>query len=905
MSKILLTLGVAALGMVSSLGASAANLSNPVINPEPNPTGDVTYLVGEISEITFTWAGTDLEIINPGNITITDWNTTWDNSFDESKISASGDKVIISNPFPFADTFEVKIPAGCIQDKTSGNTNPLIYEMYIISNEVVTEEWLTSSPVNQVDIAEFGPTVTFTLNREGCKFSGTPEASQIKYTSTPFESIPLDQWDESVTSTLVDIQSVARASNNTQLVVNLGATKTDAGWYGLRIMDYALEVDNGNSDLSNAAELWYWYKVSGYSVSPKNGASFSTFPGLTIAGTNVVVSNAGSIVVYEGYYDTNDAPKTGTPTIGKGNQVSDTQLDGVDGKLISFNYTEELYNGNYTIFIPANAVTVNGKSVGPLYWHFTINGVLKPLPSVVSNPAAGTVSSLNNIQVKWGDGEQGSSPSYSFYGCALTATGQGGVTLTLPSGQQATGLTYSSVDVKEQNSELETPPLLGSYLNVQTEGYNIPGKYTLSIAPNTFNVTVDKNNIVPNEQVTLEFIIEGDEMTNLATVINPVINALVGYPAVGITWNEPVYIADANTLSLPVYYNGTSVGSLTSQYVNLVPEQAGNPGIDLLAETNDGGDIMYLLVGSAGLIENAGEYSVEIPANIVYNDNGAFNQAQTITFSVINELVKGIVSPASGEEYEEGENVTVTITFDAVPEANAEVEQPLLVTDMIDGGYENRFDWDSDVLTIEGNAVVINLGNALTAGTYYLSFADEAVTVNGLGNEGISDYQFIVKGDAPVVNYLEESPTVVPDNKADALEPFETIAISWEGYNLMLNDENEISATFDGAPVTGFIEDNALMFEVDALENGSYTLVVPQAYLIAVNAASEEYYNASLNLVFVVDESNAIIGIAADANGLFNVVNINGVKVASGKADIVKNLAKGLYIINGKKVMVK
>lgn len=916
MKKNLLYVGlaIAGLGIFATQIATAANLTAPGYDPIPNTypffeDNAPMYMPGDINEITFTWPGKDLAIANTAGIKITRWNDyDGNNFFDTSMLTASGDQATLTYTFSEPDTYDVYIPAGCFRDNTSGDTSAAISISYIISPQTVTEEWLTSSPVVQQDISEFGPQITLTLNREG-KFTAVPETTKIKYTSTPFESIPLNQFDESVTNTLVDVSSITRANNNTSLVINLGTTLTEVGWYGLRIMDYELEVDDGNSDIYNAAELWFWYKVSGYSVSPKDGSSVTgAYPGLTIAGNNVVVNNVSGISVYSGYYDASSPDFSKAEKVGQGSSATDTEIDGVAGKLISFTYNNgDLFNGSYTIHIPSNQVTVNGKNVGPLYWHFTITDNTKPLPAVESDPAAGTVSSLKNINLKWGEGTPATATvSTSFYGCELQATGQGGVTLTLPTGQTAEGVVYRSVDVTENPNDLETPVMLGSYLAVQTEGYSTPGKYVLTVAANTYNVVIDKNNIAPNESVTLEFVIEGDEMESEATVLNPVINALVGYPAVEISWGENVTVADEASLVIPVSYQGEEIGNLTAQYINLVPAEASQPGINLLANTNDSGEMMYLLIGSAGLIKGEGEYTASIPANIVYNDEGAYNKAQTISFAIVNELAKATVSPASGNEYEEGDNVTITITFESTPEVNDAVEEPLLVSEMIDGGYEKRFGWSDPELSIDENSVVINLGSSLAPGTYYLSFEVEAVLVDGVSSEAVADYQFVVKGNAPVVNYLEESPVVNPDNKEDSLEPFELISLSWEGYNLQLNDENEISATFNGSPVTGLIESNELMFEVDATEDGSYTLVIPAEYVIAINADSEEYYNESLTLVFVVDsETGAIQGISADANGLFHVVTLNGVKVASGKAEVVKNLGKGLYIINGKKVMIK
>ena len=55
----------------------------------------------------------------------------------------------------------------------------------------------------------------------------------------------------------------------------------------------------------------------------------------------------------------------------------------------------------------------------------------------------------------------------------------------------------------------------------------------------------------------------------------------------------------------------------------------------------------------------------------------------------------------------------------------------------------------------------------------------------------------------------------------------------------------------------------------------------------------------------VIPDTSGIYGISADENGLFTVYGFDGVKKSTGTAEAVKNLPKGFYIINGKKVVVR
>ena len=61
-----------------------------------------------------------------------------------------------------------------------------------------------------------------------------------------------------------------------------------------------------------------------------------------------------------------------------------------------------------------------------------------------------------------------------------------------------------------------------------------------------------------------------------------------------------------------------------------------------------------------------------------------------------------------------------------------------------------------------------------------------------------------------------------------------------------------------------------------------------------------------LVIVYVIDSTEAVKGINADADGIFRVYNLNGILVLSTENALeLNNLAKGIYIINGKKYIIR
>lgn len=296
-----------------------------------------------------------------------------------------------------------------------------------------------------------------------------------------------------------------------------------------------------------------------------------------------------------------------------------------------------------------------------------------------------------------------------------------------------------------------------------------------------------------------------------------------------------------------------------------------------------------------------GEYTFTLPAGMVENADGALNPKQVVTITVVSPTV-GAVSPSEGYEFEADENVEFTIEFDGEPQINESEDEPIVITYMQDAEYVKRVDWAENVLYVQGNSIYLNLGSAsnFEAGTYYLTLLAGAVTVEGTENELIDNFRFVINaaevddtpGEIPVY------PTFSPSTQ-DEVAPFETISITWSGYTLALNENCEGEATFAGEPVQGQIVNNALVFTVEALEDGSYSLIVPAEYVIGTDSDGIEYYSASINVVYVVDESTGVSVIGASLDGNDAIYNLNGVKVDANK------LSKGIYIVNGKKVVVR
>lgn len=233
--------------------------------------------------------------------------------------------------------------------------------------------------------------------------------------------------------------------------------------------------------------------------------------------------------------------------------------------------------------------------------------------------------------------------------------------------------------------------------------------------------------------------------------------------AVEIMWPETVTIVD-DSVELDLLFNGQKIGSITSLYINLFAGGSHEPGIDTYAvETGDSGQIMQILLGATQLVQDAGTYTIQIPAGYVQNAESALNEAQNIDVTCIAATTyAGTVSPEPNHEFTTDEEVIFTITYEGQTlEKNYSPDPPLYLTN--NGDVDEWFNW-GDKLEIDGDALVINFGT-LAVGEYDFILRGEQVVVGDGLNEGVENYHFIV---------VEASEPVVPGMPMDGQAELES-----------------------------------------------------------------------------------------------------------------------------------
>lgn len=109
----------------------------------------------------------------------------------------------------------------------------------------------------------------------------------------------------------------------------------------------------------------------------------------------------------------------------------------------------------------------------------------------------------------------------------------------------------------------------------------------------------------------------------------------------------------------------------------------------------------------------------------------------------------------------------------------------------------------------------------------------------------------------------------------------------------------------DSAPVSIVGKNVCINLGMLDLEYGNYTINIPAEYFYITYQGMIDYLNQATTYDFNYDETSGISFINQGVE-VVKVYNLQGVKVFEGKdVDGMKNLPSGIYVINGKKVVIK
>ena len=171
---------------------------------------------------------------------------------------------------------------------------------------------------------------------------------------------------------------------------------------------------------------------------------------------------------------------------------------------------------------------------------------------------------------------------------------------------------------------------------------------------------------------------------------------------------------------------------------------------------------------------------------------------------------------------------------------------------------------------------------------------------------------------------VPELPDYSVNPEPGIVDSLSEISINWNEDQLNINESWEYEISFTDASGNSYISHipelrfegeqeegslgNVLVIKIDPeiTDPGEYTLRIPEGFLFVNDPQTGTLPSQEIILVYVIEESGVGILINSDANGMFNIYDMQGHLLKSTKEFTdIRELAPGYYIINGKKVVVK
>lgn len=226
-------------------------------------------------------------------------------------------------------------------------------------------------------------------------------------------------------------------------------------------------------------------------------------------------------------------------------------------------------------------------------------------------------------------------------------------------------------------------------------------------------------------------------------------------------------------------------------------------------------------------------------------------------------------------------------------------------TPLAEGNYTLWLSSNEDCTTIlSSTTVTVDKGNGMYALTLKSMTAENTDGTPTTDSDGRT--LTIISG-----NNIKGSYTLTANQTIAAGTQFTTFLLKYNEQTGMYDDYNK-QAYPNGIPVSSFNKDMpsgytfTMNFAFTNLPDGKY-IVRPEVGTLKASTyyymQPELWYDDSH--VYAIGTATGISSPSLDSNRTVNVYNLQGVKVATVSIDKINTLPHGLYIVNGKKVVVK
>lgn len=364
------------------------------------------------------------------------------------------------------------------------------------------------------------------------------------------------------------------------------------------------------------------------------------------------------------------------------------------------------------------------------------------------------------------------------------------------------------------------------------------------------------------------------------------------------TANAAVYKGEEKVADAILTTNEDETGLglvVTAQFVEI--------GTQTPKEINEFG--AYVLKVDSQSIANE-YFNEETPWTDGLQGHGTCNPDFTVAFNIDPVIITvESVDPApyvEGGEYSKEIPAEIKITLSG---ENAKVNSALVTY-----GMNTRVPAEAKV---EGKVITVTVPEAALAENN-IGVSVAAVNENGTPISYGTDGVILLAYQMPK-NILV--PTEVTPADGSTVKSIATVELTVDSkYGVgELNTNNVITVKKDGAEASNISaaidyatgdDMNKMMitFTPEITEDGTYTVVIPEETFYDLDG---NLFNPELTYTFIVDNSTNIGGVEVeDANAVVEVYSVDGCLVSKGKkADVMKKLVKGIYIINGQKVVIR
>lgn len=308
-----------------------------------------------------------------------------------------------------------------------------------------------------------------------------------------------------------------------------------------------------------------------------------------------------------------------------------------------------------------------------------------------------------------------------------------------------------------------------------------------------------------------------------------------------------------------------------------------------------------------------GYFSEETPWIDGQQGHGVCNPEWTFTYNLVTSIpeVSSInPTPYDGETYNTELPAEVTVTF----------SEPVTINSAsVSVGTESRYAISEENITIDGNNVTFVVpAEALTGVTYSLIISavnaeGAAVTYGEDAEEGQTLITYQVNPAVMEATFDPASGSTVTSLHDILMTVDETLGLALNGGTVSVKDATgaEVATGYidyfssEGVEIPMEILNQAYIVLNNAVtEAGTYTVEIPAG---AVTSGDQSVELMPYTLTYTVDPTVGVENVAAEAvESIVNVYNLDGALVATGKVnEVKKNLAKGVYVVNDRKFVVR